>query len=214
VNIPGRAVVPGQPEYPHGLYDLPDRPAVLWVRGTLPSGCIAIVGSRYAGERALHFAFDLAAALGAPVVSGLAHGVDSAAHRGALAGGVPTLAYVGTGIDRTYPYDRRDLEAQIVGAGGGIASEQAAGAGATRWTLMRRDRLQAAHAFATVLIVTEATGGAMETLRFARRLSRPRYALSACAGEPCDGNALAIAEGAIPLPWNVERACELIVQSR
>jgi len=198
-------------EYPPGLGDLRDAPSVLYVRGRLPRAGVAIVGSRHVDEEAEQFAFELARSLGHPVISGLARGIDAAAHRGALAAGIPTLAYVGTGIDRTYPPEHRELESAIVEAGGGIASEQPLGSAASPATLVQRDRLQAAHARAVVLISSEAEGGAMHTMRFARELGRPLFALAA-RGARDEGNGRAIGAGAHALPWDLRTAGLRIAQ--
>ncbi len=195
------------PRYPTGLRDLRSPPAFLCVRGTLPGGGIAIVGSRDASPAACRFAYDLTRALGRAVVSGLARGVDAAAHRGALAAGLPQVAYVGTGIARTYPPEHAALADEIVAGGGAIASERLPGDEVTRWALRQRDRLQAAHAVAVVLVESEVSGGAMYTLRFARELGRPRFA---CAAE-ATGNRAALAEGAVPLPVQIDAAVALIV---
>jgi DNA processing protein len=208
VNIPWRSIVRWDDEYPAGLNDLLDPPAVLYMRGCLPLGGIAIIGSRYADADATHFASEVARSLGHPVISGLARGIDAAAHRGALAAGLPTLAYVGTGIDRTYPPEHDELELRIIAGGGGIATEQPLGSVATPATLMQRDRLQAAHARAVILVASEADGGAMHTVRFARELGRPLFVLSA-RGAADDGNARAIGFGAHELPWDLQ-----IVRSR
>jgi DNA processing protein len=178
------------------------------VRGALPPAGIAIVGSRTADEAAARFAYDLARALGVAVISGLAAGIDAAAHRGALAAGLATLAYVGTGIDRTFPVAHRELAGRIVAAGGGIATELPPGTEASTQALRLRDRLQAAHASAVVLIATEAAGGAMHTLAYARELGRPRFALVP-RGPADDGNARAIEDGAIALPWDLATACRM-----
>ena len=99
-----------EPGYPGWLRRIYDPPPVLYVRGTLPDGRglpgVAVVGARAASPagRALAAGIgrDLAAA-GVPVVSGLARGIDSAAHRGALEAGGPTVAVLGSGLDRLYP---------------------------------------------------------------------------------------------------------------
>ncbi|HEX3550538.1 MAG TPA: DNA-processing protein DprA [Candidatus Elarobacter sp.] len=197
-----RLLAPADDGWPAGFADLRDPPAFLTVRGTLPSGGIAIVGARDAGEHACAFAHELAMRLGIPVVSGLAHGIDAAAHRGALAAGIPTVAYVGTGLARTFPEDHAGLAGEIVEHGGAIAAEAPPDDGATRWSLRRRDRLQAAHARAVVLVQSDAAGGAMHTMRFARDLGRARFALDDAAS----GNRLALDEGAIRLPQDVTAA--------
>ncbi|BDE07340.1 hypothetical protein WPS_26160 [Vulcanimicrobium alpinum] len=202
-----RLVTPGDPDWPRGFDDLADPPAFLAVRGRLAAGGIAVVGARDASERACAFANALARAIGRPVVSGLAHGVDAAAHRGALAAGVATIAYVGTGIARTFPPEHEALADAIVAGGGAVAAERAPHDPATRWSLVRRDRLQAAHADAVVLVESDADGGAMHTLRFAERSGRPRFALESDAG----GNRAALAAGADRLPWDAQRAASHIL---
>jgi DNA processing protein len=173
----------------------------------LPVDGIAIVGARDASGEACRFAFDLARALKRPVVSGLAFGIDAAAHRGALAGGLAQVAYVATGVARTYPPEHAMLADEIVASGGAIASERLPQDGVTRWALTQRDRLQAAHAGAVVLIESEVGGGAMHTLRFARELGRTRFACERRA----TGNRAALAEGAIALPAGVEAAVAAII---
>jgi DNA processing protein len=192
--------------YPAGLRELRAPPAFLCVRGALPVGGVAIVGSRDASAAARDFAYRLAGELGRPVVSGLARGIDSAAHRGALAALSPQVAYVGTGVARTYPLEHATLADEIVAAGGAIASEQLPEAPVTRWALTQRDRLQAAHAAVVVLVESEVDGGAMHTLRFARELGRVRFARDVGAG----GNRAALADGALPLSSNIRDAVENI----
>ncbi len=132
------------PRYPRGLRDLDDPPAFLSVRGSLPLGGIAIVGTRTPPALAQEFSREFAARMGEPVVSGLALGIDAAAHRGALEAGVPTIAYVGTGLGTTYPPEHRTLEEEIVARGGAIVSERLAGEPVTKSALAHWDRLQAA----------------------------------------------------------------------
>ncbi|MDB5042897.1 MAG: protecting protein DprA [Candidatus Eremiobacteraeota bacterium] len=202
-----RLVTPADEDWPAGFADLRDPPAFLAVRGPLPPTGVAIVGARDADDRARSFAHDLAARLRQPIISGLARGIDAAAHRGAIAAGVPTVAYVGTGIARTYPPEHAELAEAIVGADGALAAERAPHDGVTRWSLVRRDRLQAAHAAATVLVVSDAEGGAMHTMQFARACGRPRFALETEAS----GNVAALREGAQRLPWDVEEAASRIL---
>jgi DNA processing protein len=205
-RLSARLVPLSDAAYPAGLRDLPAPPAFLCVRGDLPAGGVAIVGSREASSEACGFAYDLARTLEFPLVSGLARGIDAAAHRGALAGGLPQVAYVGTGIARTYPPDHAALADEIVACGGAIASERLPQAEVTRWALTQRDRLQAAHAGAVVLVESDADGGAMHTLRFARDLGRPRFARASAAS----GNQMALAAGAIPLVGTVADAVAAI----
>ncbi|GAC1308708.1 MAG: hypothetical protein NVSMB21_14370 [Vulcanimicrobiaceae bacterium] len=215
-----RVVALGDEAYPAGLRDLRDAPPYLIVRGRLARasrpGGTAIVGAREPDARAETFARALAASgVATPIVSGLALGIDAAAHRGALAAGVATLAYVGHGLGATYPPEHRALEDEIVAAGGAVLSESLPDERATRWSLVRRDRLQAAHASSIVLVASACDGGAMHALAAARALGRPRFALE----PPCDGcgtddgasdayggNRRAIAEGAHAVPDDAGRA--------
>ncbi len=203
-----RIITPEDGEWPQGLRDLRDPPPFLAVRGVLPAGGIAIVGARNAEENACAFARALAARLGRPVVSGLARGIDAAAHRGALDAGLLTVAYVGTGLARTFPPEHAQLAATIVARGGALASERSnPNDDATEWSLMRRDRLQAAHAEAVVLVVSDLAGGAMHTLRFARELGRPRFVVD----DGASGNRAALADGALLLPRDLDAAASRIL---
>ncbi len=205
-HLNARIVALDDPEYPPGLCDLDEPPPFLFVRGCLSSTGIAIVGSRTAPEEAATFAHELARRCGEPVISGLAAGIDAAAHRGAIAGSLQTIAYVATGLGVTYPPHHGELEEEIVRHGGAIVAERLPDEPATKWAFVHRDRLQAAHARATVLVASEANGGAMQTMRFAKTLKRRRFALQRVDGEAYAGNALALADGAAPLPFDVEKA--------
>ncbi len=200
------------PAYPSGLLDLEDPPAFLCVRGTIPSAGIAIIGSRNPPGPAAEFARELAAKCGVAVVSGLALGIDAAAHAGAIEAQLPTIAYVGTGLGITYPPEHRALEDEIVARGGAIATERLPDEAVTKSSLVHRDRLQAAHARATVLIASEIDGGAMQTMRFAKDLGRTRFVLDAGAALGYAGNAQARRDGAIPIPFAVDAAIKKINQ--
>ncbi|MBV8489447.1 MAG: DNA-processing protein DprA [Candidatus Eremiobacteraeota bacterium] len=205
----------GEGEYPPGLLDLRDGPPLLYVRGVLPREGIAIVGSRTPPGEAERFAFELASRASAPVISGLALGVDTAAHRGALSTGIATVAYVGHGFGETYPPQNAGLEREIAECGGAVATERPPGARVAKWTLVKRDRLQAAHARAVVLIASDEEGGAMHTVAFARALGRPVFAVVPPAqsqGSPqWGGNVRALAEGAQALTLDdVDEALQVI----
>jgi DNA processing protein len=205
-QLGARILTPDDADWPAGLSAAPNPPAFLTVRGPLPPGGVAVVGAREAGESACAFARELAARLGRAVISGLAPGIDAAAHRGALDAGLPTVAYLGSGLSARYAPEHGELAEAIVAGGGALAAEQSPLEEATSWSLRQRDRLQAAHAGAVVLIVSEIEGGAMHTLRFARQLGRARFALADAAS----GNRRALLDGAAALPWNVEVAVSRI----
>ncbi len=182
----------------------------MFVRGTLPEGGVAIVGSRTPPPEAAAFAHELAFGLGEPVVAGLALGIDAAAHRGALAAGVPTVAFVGYGFGCTYPPENAALEEAIIRSRGAIATLLPPGTPVSDEALIERDRLQAEYSRAVVLVCSEIGGGAMHTMEFARELARPRFAVTPPAGSETlpewGGNLECIADGATPLPFDVRAA--------
>ncbi|MBV9271585.1 MAG: DNA-processing protein DprA [Candidatus Eremiobacteraeota bacterium] len=200
----------GDPDYPSGLRDLSTAPPFLIVRGTLPFGGVAIIGSRTPPAEAAAFALVLARALREPTIAGLALGIDAQVHRGTMEAGAATVAYVGYGLGATYPAEHRKLEREIIKCGGAIATERLPGETAAPWALVKRDRLQAAHANAIVLVASEIDGGAMHTMHFATKLGRPRFVLDAKGGSGYEGNVQARQAGATPIPMDVEAAVERI----
>ncbi len=138
---------PGASGWPGLLSDISFPPFLLWMKGddaalSLPG--IAVVGAREASPAACGAVSELARDLssrGICVVSGLAKGVDGAAHRGALAGFGRTVAVVGTGLDRVYPAEHRSLEAEIRMGGGLILSEFPPGDPPDSWHFPHRNRL-------------------------------------------------------------------------
>ena len=190
------------------------RALTLHVRGTLPRRGIAIVGSRTPPAEAATFAYDLARKLAEPIVSGLAPGIDVAAHRGALSAGAPTVAFVGYGFGTTDPPEHAELESAIVAGGGAVATLLSPGTPASPESLIARDRLQAEHARAVVLICSEIGGGAMHTMRFAKELDKPRFAVlpreEVKSRPEWAGNLVCITEGATPLPFDLKAAMDLL----
>lgn len=179
----------------------------LYVRGRLRKDGIAIIGSRTPPPKATAFAYELAARIGETVVAGLAPGIDAAAHRGALAAGNPTLAFVGYGFGCTDPPEHRELEEAIVEAGGAVATLLAPGTPVSEESRIARDRLQVEYSRAVVLVCSEIGGGAMHTMQFARELARPRFAIAPPNSTSAwAGNAKSIADGATPLPFDLVRA--------
>ena len=165
-------------EYPARLRDLPDPPAVLHIAGD--PGCVgvddsvAVVGARRATPYGLTVARDLGCGLssaGVTVVSGLALGVDSASHAGALEGTAAPVAVLAGGADRPYPASKRQLHA-AVRAAGAVVSEMPPGFGIHRWAFVARNRLIAA--LAQVVVVVEATerSGSLTTADLGAELGR------------------------------------------
>lgn len=120
------ACFPGDEEYPQGLENIDEMPDVLYVRGDLRfERAVAIVGSRrdtrYGRQQTFSIARELAQN-GITVVSGMARGIDTAAHEGALAGGGKTIAVLGCGADKCYPPENHVLMENILSSGGAIVS--------------------------------------------------------------------------------------------
>jgi DNA processing protein len=167
--------------YPADLADLPDPPAVLYVYGeparladALARDCVAIVGSRRASPYGLEQGRTLGHGLadgGLTVVSGMALGVDSAAHVGALEADGLTVAVLACGPERAYPTSKRRLHARIA-ATGAVVSELPPGTGARRWCFPARNRIIAALGAVTVVVEARDRAGSMVTARLAGDLGR------------------------------------------
>lgn len=162
-------LAPGDPDWPRALTEDPEPPAALFVRGDpslLDALSVAVVGTRRCTAAGASVArtlgADLAAA-GIRVVSGLAVGIDGAAHRGALHAGGRPIGVVATGLDVVYPRRHRELW-DAVATEGVLASEAALGVTVERWRFPSRNRLIAA--FATVVVVVESPsrGGSLSTV--------------------------------------------------
>ena len=173
-------LTPTDTRWPASLRDLGrDEPERLHLIGNLglleaPQGLVAIVGTRNAttyGEKvadSLGYAFAVA---GVPVVSGLARGIDAAAHRGALRAGGLTIAVLGTGPDVPYPAGHRALH-EAIAASGLVIAEQEPGAKAHQGAFPRRNRLIAALARLVIVVEAPHRSGAMNTVEQALGLSR------------------------------------------
>jgi DNA processing protein len=159
--------------YPQWLRRTHTPPLVLWVKGTLVpdegATCIALVGSRAASPLGLAFARRLAdelASAGLAVVSGLARGIDSAAHRGALDARGRTVAVLGSGLDRLYPPENAALAAQVQ-ANGLLVSEFPLGTPPSKPHFPRRNRVIAGWVRAVVVVEAGSRSGALSTARAA-----------------------------------------------
>ena len=170
-----RVVVPGDPEWPAGVDRLRQPPYCLFVRGhpdlgELVDRSVALVGSRAATEYGLRVAADIAdglAARGFTVVSGAAYGIDSAAHRAALAADGPNVAVLACGADRAYPTAHRAMLEQIVTTGGAVVSEVPVGCAPYRSRFLARNRIIAALARATVVVEANLRSGSLTTAKAA-----------------------------------------------
>jgi DNA processing protein len=170
-------------EYPPNLRTIHNRPPLLFVRGALIDSdvrSIAIVGTRRASGQGLAAATSVAADLGEhgfTVVSGLAEGVDSAAHRAALAHDRRTIAVIGTGIRRSYPAKNTELQREIASVGA-VVSQFWPDAPPTRTSFPMRNIVMSGLSQATVVIEASHTSGAKMQARFALEHGRPVFLLA------------------------------------
>jgi DNA processing protein len=192
--------------YPAQLHDLPDSPAVLYVRGELErfehaiaAERVAVVGARRATDYGLQQARGLGrglAAAGLTVVSGMALGVDAAAHIGALDANGLTLAVLACGPDQPYPPSKRRLHGRIA-ATGAVVSELPPGTPVRRWCFPARNRIIAALAQATIVVEAGERSGSLITAGQAADLGREVAAVPGLVTAPlAAGTNALIADGA------------------
>ena len=197
-----RAVLRHEPDYPAALEALRYAPPVLWLRGApalAAQRSVAIVGTRTASATGLRVARSLAAACaeaGVCVVSGLALGIDGAAHEAALEHGGGTVAVLGTGVDVPYPPRHRALQERVAAAGL-LLSEVAPGERGHAGTFPQRNRLIAALAEVTVVVEAGRESGSLITARVALELGRTVCAVPGSVLSPeCAGSNALLQDGA------------------
>ncbi|GBR01860.1 DNA-processing protein DprA [Acetobacter oeni] len=215
----GRIITLHDPEYPPLLAELPDSPPVLTVLGNpacLTARSVGIVGARNASAAGMRFTESLATELsreGITVVSGLARGIDGAAHRGALHGAFPdrggTVAAIAGGIDVVYPQENTALQARIA-AEGALITEAPLGTVPQARHFPRRNRLIAGLSLGTVVVEAAVQSGSLITARLADDYSRAVFAVPGSPLDPrCRGsndllrskNAHLVENIADILPW-------------
>lgn len=200
------ACCPHDPLYPGGLGELGDAPATLFGRGDPallgeldPDGTLTIVGSRRASRYGIDTATDLGrqvASAGVTVVSGMAMGIDSAAHTGALQAGGLTVAVLGSGADVPYPARAARLYEEIVERGL-VLSELPPGTLARRWTFPARNRIMAALGRMTVVVEARERSGSLITASMAEQLGREVGAVPGRVGSsPAAGTNALLHDGA------------------
>ncbi|AOI99326.1 DNA processing protein DprA [Burkholderia sp. LA-2-3-30-S1-D2] len=183
LDTPGNAIVTlNDPVYPPRLRDLHDPPPLLYVKGRLDllhGRGLAVVGSRHATPQGLadatRFSHSLSDA-GLVIVSGLALGIDGAAHRGGLDGRAGTVAVIATGADLVYPARHRTLAHEIA-ARGAIVSEWPLGTPARASHFPQRNRLIAALALGALVVEAAPRSGSLITARLANELGRDVFAM-------------------------------------
>lgn len=193
------------PDYPESLRAIPDPPLVLFWRGAPPCTCrpaVAIVGARRCtqyGERVAGQVARDAASAGIVVVSGLARGVDAAAHRGAMEVG-RTAAVLAGGLDHIYPGEHRSLAERLVAGGGTLLSEQPPGQRPLPWLFPFRNRLVTGLASATVVVEARVRSGSLASARHALEQGRDVFAVPGPVDSPLsEGTNRLLGQGAAPL---------------
>jgi DNA processing protein len=201
--------------YPEALLRLADPPPVLFLRGRpelLGEGGVSVVGSRRCTARGKDLARRLGRALGrsgVPVVSGMALGVDGAAHRGALEAGGATVAVVGRGADAAYPASHRRLFDDIL-EHGLVVSEFLPGTPPLPYHFPRRNRIMAALSESVAVVEAGARSGALITVGHALDLGRDVWAVPGPIDtRACDGSNRLLADGALPLV-SIERFVQTV----
>src|SRR5688572_27401406 len=176
-------------DYPQSLFSMPDAPPALFFIGRrelLNRPALAIVGSRHATpqgvENARNFATTLSQA-GLTIVSGLALGIDTAAHEGALEGAGSTIACIGTGPDRVYPASNRDL-AHTIAKSGAILSEFVPGTPPLRHNFPQRNRLISGLARGVLVVEATLSSGSLITARLAAEQGRDVFAIPGSIHSP------------------------------
>ncbi len=170
-------------DYPERLKEIYDPPPVLWVRGDarlLARPAIAVVGTRHPSPYGTGVAEMLSRDLAARrllVISGMARGIDSCAHRGALAARMPTVAVWGTGIDVVYPKENKKLAEDILAAGGAIVSELPTGTFPAPQNFPRRNRILSGLSVAVLVVEAGENSGTRVTARCASEQNRDLYAV-------------------------------------
>lgn len=191
--------------YPDRLRHLPDAPPGLFFRGTgahaLPM--VAVVGTRRCTTYGRHLAYEYGAAIaraGWGVVSGLARGIDGAAHRGVVESGGIGVAVLGSGVDVMYPAEHSDLAQQLVALGGGVVSEYPPGTPPEGWRFPPRNRIISGMAAAVVVVEAAVKGGALITAGYALEHARPVFAVPGdVRRSTSEGCNLLIRDGAHPV---------------
>jgi DNA processing protein len=185
-----RALSRQDAEYPKLLAAISDAPDTLFVRGTLPESatpCVAIVGTRKATTEGKRLACGLArelASRGVVIVSGLALGIDAAAHDGALEAKGRTLAVLANGLDAVYPASNEHLASRIIAMGGALISEYPAGTPALPHQFLARNRIVSGLSLGIIVVEAPIHSGALATARHAANQGRELFVTPGPTGHP------------------------------
>lgn len=184
-----RVITLGDATYPQALLDVPDPPPLLYAKGRvelLNAAAFAIVGSRNATQQGIAHAEAFGRALsdaGLTIVSGLAQGIDAAAHRGGLAGASSSIAVVGTGLDIVYPAKNRDLAHELA-RNGCIVSEFAIGTAPVAANFPRRNRIISGLSRGCLVVEAALQSGSLITARLANEQGKDVFAMPGSIHSP------------------------------
>jgi DNA processing protein len=202
----GAKVIPyNSVEYPEKLRNIPDPPLILYVIGdtksfNLPS--ISIVGSRKCTPYGKNIAYKFAkefSSYSIPVVSGLALGIDSSAHRGAIDGNGKTIAVIGNGVDRVYPSSNRTL-AKVISTSGAVISEFPLGMRPEKYNFPFRNRIISGISIATIVVEAAEKSGSLITARLAAEQGKDVFAVPGnITSKTSKGTNNLLKDGAIPI---------------
>lgn len=192
--------------YPAQLREIPSAPVILFYQGLLPNPevlSISVVGARKATPVGLQAARDFSRSLaehGVSTISGLADGIDTAAHEGALAAGGYTLAVLGCGLNHSYPASNVRLRQRILDRGGGILSEFPPPLPARTWNFPRRNRIISGLSSGTIIIEAGVKSGSLITAKYALDQDRDLFAVPGSIRNPVsEGTNQLIKYGAVPV---------------
>jgi DNA processing protein len=178
-------------DYPHRLIEAPDAPAMIYTLGKCDLGCahvISVVGTRHATQYGIRFCDTLIGELAQRlpdlvVVSGLAYGIDIAAHRAALKHGVPTVAVLPRGLNRIYPAMHRNDAIAIAKRGGMLLTDYTSQDTVQKNNFLARNRIVAALSDCTVIVESAGSGGALVTASLAMSYNRDVMAVPGRCGD-------------------------------
>lgn len=203
------------PEYPEHLKSIPDAPEKLYYSGDIgiiEHPLIAVVGTRRCspyGRWAAEKISEKIARCGVSVVSGMASGIDTAAHRGCIKGGMPTIAVLGTGVDICFPSSNRQLYERIA-AEGLLISEYPPGEGGRPAYFPQRNRIISGLSKSVIVVEGAPRSGSMITARLALEQGRDVFAVPGNIDQPNSlGVNKLIADGAYPI-LELESVCEVL----
>lgn len=209
-----KKILKGDADFPLLLKEIPGSPEKIFVRGDLkewPKKAVAIVGTRKATQLGLKIAEEFAMKLvraGFTIVSGLALGIDTASHRGALKAGGKTMAVLGCGADKTYPAQNENLASEIIYAGGAIISEYEPGTPTYPNQFIERNRIISGLSLATIVIEAPIRSGAISTAGFAGAQGRAVFAVPGPINHPNYRGSHALIRDGVTLVTSVEEVLE------